>query len=105
VVAHNLIALLSAVVADVNHGRLHEQLEQSPEPPRRPAAARVAAHNTKLLRRWLLADVVVGRVGLVIVGPRRGRELPLQPSAVDGTPAIQLWPTAPGILNSTRLVG
>jgi len=60
VVAHNLIALLSAVVADVNHRRLREQLEQSPEPPPRPAAARVAAHNTKLVRRWLLA--VPGRV-------------------------------------------
>jgi hypothetical protein len=60
VIAHNLIALLSAVVADVNHCRLREQLEQSPEPPSRPAAARVAAHNTKLVRRWLPA--VPGRV-------------------------------------------
>ncbi len=60
VVAHNLIALLSAAVADVNHRRLREQLEQSPEPPPRPAPARVAAHNTKLVRRWLLA--VPGRV-------------------------------------------
>src|SRR6266566_1867221 len=60
VVAHNLVALLSAVVADVNHRRLREQLEQSPEPPPRPAPARVAAHNTKLVRRWLLA--VPGRV-------------------------------------------
>ena len=59
-IAHNLIALLSAVVADVNHRRLQEQLDQSPEPPPRPAAARVAAHNTKLVRRWLLA--VPGRV-------------------------------------------
>ena len=55
VTAHNLVALLSAVVADVNHHRLREQLEQSPEPPPRPAAARVANHNTKLVRRWLLA--------------------------------------------------
>ena len=55
VIAHNLVALLSAVVADVNHHRLREQLEQSPEPPPRPAAARVANHNTKLVRRWLLA--------------------------------------------------
>jgi hypothetical protein len=55
VIAHNLVALLSALVADVNHRRLQEQLEQSPEPPPRPAAARVAAHNTKLVRRWLLA--------------------------------------------------
>jgi Transposase DDE domain group 1 len=60
VIAHNVVALLSAVVADVNHRRLREQLEQSPEPPRRPAAARVAVHNTKLVRRWLLA--VPGRV-------------------------------------------
>ena len=60
VIAHNLIALLSAVVADVNHRHLQEQLQQSPEPPPRPAAARVAAHNTKLVRRWLLA--VPGRV-------------------------------------------
>jgi hypothetical protein len=60
VIAHNLVALLSAVVADVNHRRLCEQLEQSPQPPPRPAAARVAAHNTKLVRRWLLA--VPGRV-------------------------------------------
>jgi hypothetical protein len=60
VIAHNLVALLSAVVADVNHRRLQEQLEQSPEPPPRPAAARVANHNTKLVRRWLLA--VPGRV-------------------------------------------
>jgi hypothetical protein len=60
VIAHNLIGLLSAVVADVNHRRLEEQLEQSPEPPPRPAAARVAVHNTKLVRRWLLA--VPGRV-------------------------------------------
>jgi hypothetical protein len=51
VIAHNLVALLSAVVADVNHRRLQEQLEQSPEPPPRPAAARVANHNTKLVRR------------------------------------------------------
>jgi hypothetical protein len=55
VIAHNLVALLSAVVADVNHRRLQEQMEQSPEPPPRPAPARVAAHNTKLIRRWLLA--------------------------------------------------
>src|SRR6266566_745984 len=60
VIAHNLIALLSAVLADVNHRRLREQLERSPEPPPRPAAARVAVHNTKLVRRWLLA--VPGRV-------------------------------------------
>ena len=60
VIAHNLIALLSAVVADVNHRRLQEQLEKSPEPPPRPAAARVAVHNTKLVRRWLLA--VPGRI-------------------------------------------
>jgi len=55
-----MVAMLSAVVADVNLRRLHEQLDQSPEPPRRPAAARVAVHNTKLVRRWLLA--VPGRV-------------------------------------------
>ncbi len=60
VIAHNLVALLSAVLADVNHRRLREQLQRSPEPPPRPAAARVAAHNTKLVRRWLLA--VPGRV-------------------------------------------
>lgn len=60
VIAHNLVALLSALVADVNHRRLQEQLAQSPEPPPRPPAARVAAHNTKLVRRWLLA--VPGRV-------------------------------------------
>jgi hypothetical protein len=60
VIAHNLIALLSGLVADVNHHRLHEQLERSPEPPPRPAASRVAVHNTKLVRRWLLA--VPGRV-------------------------------------------
>jgi len=60
VIAHNLVAVLSAVVADVNHRRLREQLEQSPEPPPRPAASRVAVHNTKLVRRWLLA--VPGRV-------------------------------------------
>ena len=60
VIAHNLIALLSAVVADVNHRRLQEQLQRSPEPPPRPAASRVAAHNTRLVRRWLLA--VPGRV-------------------------------------------
>ena len=60
VIAHNLVALLSAVVADVNHSRLHEQLERSPEPPPRPAASRVAVHNTRLVRRWLLA--VPGRV-------------------------------------------
>jgi hypothetical protein len=50
----------SAVVANVNHRRLRERLEQLPEPPPRPAAARVAAHNTKLVRRWLLA--VPGRI-------------------------------------------
>lgn len=60
VIAHNLVALLSAVVADVNHRRLQEQLAQSPAPPPRPAAARVAVHNTMLVRRWLLA--VPGRV-------------------------------------------
>ena len=60
VIAHNLVALLSAVVAGVNHRRLREQLTQSPEPPPRPAAARVAVHNTKLVRRWLLT--VPGRV-------------------------------------------
>jgi hypothetical protein len=60
VIAHNLIALLSAVLANVNHRRLRDQLWHSPEPPPRPAAARVAAHNTKLVRRWLLA--VPGRV-------------------------------------------
>jgi hypothetical protein len=60
VIAHNLVALLSAVLTKVNHRRLHEQLAQSPEPPPRPAAARVAAHNTKLVRRWLLA--VPGRI-------------------------------------------
>ncbi len=60
VIAHNLIALLSAVVAAVNHRQLEAQLERSPAPPPRPAAARVAAHNTKLVRRWLLA--VPGRV-------------------------------------------
>jgi hypothetical protein len=60
VIAHNLVALLSAVVGDVNHRRLREQLEQSPVPPPRPAASRVAVHNTKLVRRWLLA--VPGRV-------------------------------------------
>jgi hypothetical protein len=60
VIAHNLVALLSAVVADVNHRRLREQLERSPEPPPRPAASRVAVHNTKMVRRWLLA--VPGRV-------------------------------------------
>ena len=60
VMAHNLVALLSAVVADVNHRHLHEQLERSPEAPPRPAASRVAVHNTKLVRRWLLA--VPGRV-------------------------------------------
>jgi hypothetical protein len=60
VIAHNLIALLSAVVADVNHRGLQEQLAQSPQPPPRPAASRVAVHNTKLVRRWLLA--VPGRV-------------------------------------------
>jgi len=48
------------VVADVNHRRLREQLEQSPEAPPRPAAARAANHNTKLVRRWLMA--VPGRV-------------------------------------------
>jgi hypothetical protein len=48
------------VLTKVNHRRLHEQLAQSPEPPPRPAAARVAAHNTKLVRRWLLA--VPGRI-------------------------------------------
>jgi hypothetical protein len=37
VIAHNLISLLSAMVAEVNHDRLQEQLEQSPEPPPRPA--------------------------------------------------------------------
>ena len=56
----HLVALLSAVVGDVNHRRLREQLEQSPVPPPRPAASRVAVHNTKLVRRWLLA--VPGRV-------------------------------------------
>ena len=60
VIAHNLVALLSAVLTDVNHRRLREQLERSPEPPPRPAAARVAVHNTKLVRRWLLA--LPGRV-------------------------------------------
>jgi hypothetical protein len=60
VIAHNLVSLLSAVVADVNHHRLEEQLEQSPEPPPRPAAERVGNHNTRLVRRWLLA--VPGRV-------------------------------------------
>jgi hypothetical protein len=60
VIAHNLVALLSAVVANVNHRRLPDQLEQSPDPPRRPAAVRVAVHNTKLVRRWLLA--VPGRI-------------------------------------------
>jgi len=44
-----------ALVADVNHRRLCEQLEQSPAPRPRPAAARVAAHYTRLVRRWLLA--------------------------------------------------
>lgn len=51
VIAHNLVALLSAVVANVNHRRLREQPEPSPEPPPRPAPARVAAHNTELVRR------------------------------------------------------
>lgn len=60
VVAHNLISLLSMVVADVNHRRLAERLEDSPEPPSRPPAERVGPHNTKLVRRWLLA--VPGRV-------------------------------------------
>jgi len=60
VIAHNLVAVLSAVVADINHRCLQEQLAQSPEPPPRPAASRVAVHNTKLVRRWLLA--VPGRV-------------------------------------------
>jgi hypothetical protein len=60
VIAHNLVALLTAVVSDVNHRRLHDQLERSPEPPPRPAASRVAVHNTRLVRRWLLA--VPGRV-------------------------------------------
>jgi hypothetical protein len=50
-----MVALLSAVVVDVNHCRLGDQLEQSQEPPPQPAAARVAVHNTKLVRRWLLA--------------------------------------------------
>jgi hypothetical protein len=48
------------VVTDVNYRRLREHLDQSPEPPPRPAAARVTVHNTKLVRRWLLA--VPGRV-------------------------------------------
>src|SRR5258708_31179891 len=39
VIAHNLIALLSAVVAHVNHRRLRAQLAQSPEPPPRPPAS------------------------------------------------------------------
>ena len=60
VIAHNLVALLPALVAEVNHRRLQEHLAQSPQPPPRPAAARVAVHNTKLVRRWLLA--VPGRV-------------------------------------------
>jgi hypothetical protein len=60
VIAHNLVALLSAVAADVNQHRLEEQLGQSPEPPPRPAAERVGNHNTRLVRRWLLA--VPGRV-------------------------------------------
>jgi Transposase DDE domain group 1 len=33
VVAHNLVSLLSAVLADVNHDRLEERLEQSLDPP------------------------------------------------------------------------
>jgi hypothetical protein len=60
VVAHNLVSLLSAVVANVNHLRLEQQLDRSPKPPPRPAAERVGNHNTKLVRRWLLA--VPGRV-------------------------------------------
>jgi hypothetical protein len=60
VIAHNLVALLSALVTHVNHRRLREQLERSPEPGPRPAASRVAVHNTRLVRRWLLA--VPGRV-------------------------------------------
>ena len=59
-IAHNLISLLSLVVADVNHRRLQVRLEASPEPPPRPAAERVVNHNTALVRRWLLT--VPGRV-------------------------------------------
>jgi hypothetical protein len=60
VIAHNLVSLLSAVVAQVNRDRLKVRLERSPEPPPRPARERVGNHNTKLVRRWLLA--VPGRV-------------------------------------------
>ena len=60
VIAHNLISLLSMIVSNVNHRRLQTRLEAWPEPPPRPAAERVARHNTELVRRWLPA--VPGRV-------------------------------------------
>ena len=60
VIAHNLISLLSMVVSDVNHCLLLARLAACPELPSRPAAERVARHNTLLVRRWLLS--VPGRI-------------------------------------------
>jgi hypothetical protein len=60
VIAHNLISLLSTVVRQTNLERLHGDLRRSPQLAPRHPAARVAAHNTLFLQRWLLC--LPGRV-------------------------------------------
>jgi hypothetical protein len=56
VIATNLLSMISAVQAQENHRALLELAAhaQEEEDLVRPAAARVARHNTGLLRRWLI---------------------------------------------------
>ncbi len=60
VIATNLVAMLSATAAKVNHERLGELIATSEEPGPRRAPFRVARHNAEFVRRWLVN--VPGRI-------------------------------------------
>jgi hypothetical protein len=70
VIATNLISMLSAAAAKVNHERLMMLVANAQEPGPRRAPIRVARHNAEFVRRWLIN--VPGRI------LRGGRQLHLR---------------------------
>jgi hypothetical protein len=67
---------------------------------------RLATYTVRPNEIGYVAWVVIGRVGLVLIGPWRGMELPpLQPSDVDGLAPVQLWPIAPRLIAVPRRAG
>jgi len=68
-------------------------------PPPTPAfdAVIMWAHFPSTQVHWgYVAQVVVGRISLTVVGSSIGRALPIQPSSVLGVEASEIWPHPPG---------